>query len=79
MARPDEDEARLRQTLEARYNIGELGSADVIERIEQFRALRAQRRSADYALYSAWAAAVSTAFAIASFVISIFALMQHHG
>jgi len=74
MAKQDDDEKMFEQYLEKQYKAGYRDQISKMKLLEDFRSARAQRRASTYALYAAIAAALSTAVAVGSLVISIIAL-----
>jgi hypothetical protein len=66
--------AKTEKFLEEKWNVGQMTLSDKMRMMEEFRALRAQRKASTSALYAAIAAAFSAVFAAASVIISLIAL-----
>jgi hypothetical protein len=68
------DEETYEKFLEGRCKAGLMALDEKMRMMEEFRALRAQRKASTSALYAAIAAVFSAAFAAASVIISLIAL-----
>jgi hypothetical protein len=68
------DEETYENFLDEKWKIGEMTLDEKMRMMEEFRALRAQRKASASALYAAIAAAFSAVFAAASVIISLIAL-----
>jgi hypothetical protein len=70
------DEKTYENFLDEKWKIGEMALDEKMRMMEEFRALRAQRKASTSALYAAIAAAFSAVFAAASVIISLIALSK---